>query len=402
MPFRYRALDAERIERQGVLHETDETAALQALLRQGLTPLALVAEGPVAASPQAGARRGRVKDTQRMLLLQELATLLRAGIAWSDALPSLAEAYADSALAEPLAEMDRRVRAGERLTDALALEALGMPPYVLALARAGEAAGTMAQALQEAATQLDQELRVRRELRTALTYPSILVGAGVLAVGFILVVVVPRFATLISGQRVELPWLSQAVIGSGVFLQQHLFEVGLALLLIGGLAALLLGQAPVREALWGLATRLPVLGPWLRQIDIGRWTTLLGSLLGNRVPIVEALELAQAALRVPQLRADLAGAGAGLARGRSLTELLGELSWFPRTRLNLVRVGERSGELPRLLQQLGRIETEAAAELQKRVLALVEPVAILFIGVAVGVIMVGVLLAITSLNSAVA
>ena len=88
-----------------------------------------------------------------------------------------------------------------------------------------------------------------------------------------------------------------------------------------------------------------------------------------------------------------------MERGRTLTEVLGGLGWFPPARLNLVRVGERAGELPRMLETLGRMETEAARTLQKRVLALIEPAAILVIGAVIGVIMVAVMMAITSLNS---
>jgi len=395
--YRYRARDAQQKLRQGVVDAASEAEALRELLAGGLTPIELRAEG---VSSTGARRRAAVGPAERMLLLQELATLLGAGIALAEVLPSMAQAYADSPLAGALSEMERLVRGGAGVADALALPGLAMPPYVLALARAGEASGALAEALRDAAAQLEQDLRARREMRTALIYPSVLVGAGSAAVLFILVVVVPRFATLLKGSRAEVPALSRWVIEAGVFTQQHLLALALV---AGGLiavAALLLSQPGPRLALWNAMARLPVIGDWLRQVDIGRWTLVLGSLLGNRVPIIDALQLSQAVLRVPALQADLAGAAPALSRGRSLADVLGEFGWFPRTRLNLVRVGERSGELPRLLRQLGEMETEAAQLMQKRVLALIEPIAILGIGVAIGVIMVAVLMAITSLNTA--
>jgi general secretion pathway protein F len=162
---------------------------------------------------------------------------------------------------------------------------------------------------------------------------------------------------------------------------------------------MLLSNPGVRaNALAGLA-RWPVIGPWLMRIDVGRWATVLGTLLANRVAIVKAIELSAGALRIERLRADLAGTARELERGRSLSDVLGGKGWFPPARLNLIRVGERSGELPRMLSTLGAMETEAARVLQKRVLTLIEPIAILLIGAVIGVIMVAVMMAITSLNS---
>ena len=147
------------------------------------------------------------------------------------------------------------------------------------------------------------------------------------------------------------------------------------------------------------AKSLRVVGPWLLRMEIGRWATVLAALLANRVPIVLALQLSSGALRIRGLREDLQRIGAELQRGVSLTDVLGQQGWLPPARLNLIRVGERSGELPRMLATLGAMETEAARTLQKRVLALIEPLAILLIGGVIGVIMVAVMMAITSLNN---
>lgn len=398
--FQYRALDAQREVRSGRIQADNETEALRELLAQGLTPVQVQVEQASAATP--AWRSKRIDDAQRMLLLQELGTLLAAGVTLGEALPSLAQSYVGTPLAQPLDEMERLVRGGEGLGAALALPSLAMPTYVLALAKAGEASGAMAAALQDAAVQLEHALRARRDLQTALVYPSILVLAGSAAVLFILVNVVPRFASLLRGKRAEdIPELSRWIIESGLFLQKHLLAFGLGLAGVAAVTALLLSRPAVRESLLRGLAQLPVIGTWLRQVDLGRWTTVLGSLLANRVPIVDALGLAQGVLRLPQLRQDLAGAAPALSRGRALAEVLAEFAWFPRARLNLVKVGERSGELPTMLRRLGDIETDAAQVMQKRVLALVEPIAILGIGAAIGFVMVGVMMAITTLNTSV-
>ena len=400
--YSYRALDGQGRPCQGVVQAADEAAALRSVVAQGLMPLSVALPGAAAAAAAAAAtprRGGRVSGADRVSLVQELSTLLGAGISLAEALPSLAQAYAAHPLGSALAQLDRDVRAGQRFSEALAGSSLGLPPYVVALAEAGEAGGELAGALRDAAAQMEHERRIGEELRNALVYPAVLVIAGVLAVLVIFVGVVPRFASLLKSSRAEIPEISRWVIESGMYLKQHLLAFGLggAALLLG--LAMALSRPAVRAAVVDALSRAPVLGPWLLRLEIGRWTTVLGQLLANRVPIIAALDLSAGALRLPRLQADLATAPRELERGRTLSDVLGGLDWFPPTRLNLVRVGERSGELPRMLAVLGAMETEAARHLQKRALALIEPAAILLIGGVIGFIMVAVMMAITSLNT---
>ena len=397
--YSYRALDADGRACQGVVVAGDEAAAIRDLVQQGLMPVSVNAPGASAAPAARSLRAGRVSGADRVSLVQELSTLLGAGISLAEALPSLAQAYAAHPLGPALAGLDRDVRAGQRFSEALARSPLGLPAYVVALAEAGEAGGELASALRDAATQMEHERRIGQELRNALVYPAVLVLSGVLAVLVIFVGVVPRFASLLKSSRADVPAMSRAVIEAGLFVKQHLLAFGLGSTALVLVVVVALSRPTVRAAVFDALSRAPVVGPWLLRLEIGRWTTVLGQLLANRVPIINALELSSGALRLRRLRDDLAAAPRELERGRTLSDVLGGLDWFPPTRLNLVRVGERSGELPRMLAVLGGMETDAARTLQKRALALIEPAAILLIGAVIGFIMVAVMMAITSLNT---
>lgn len=399
--FDYRALDAQGREQRGQLAAADPVAAARELQHQGLTLLQLTPVSAAAPVAVPGLRARRPGVVERLTVVQELATLLGAGISLAEALPSLATAYAGQSLGAPLAKVGDAVRSGSRLSDALRDSGLDLPGYAMALVQAGEASGELAEALSDAAAQMDYERNVGQELRNALVYPSVLVIAGVAAVLIVLIGVVPRFASLLRGSRAEVPALSRAIIETGLYLKSNLLWCGLGGAALLGLCAYALASPPVRASLLQACARVPLLGAWLMRVEIGRWATVLSRLLANRVPIVGAIELSASTLRLPRLRDDLDSAGRELERGKTLTEVLSGLGWFPPTRLNLVRVGERSGELPRMLGTLGSMETEAARMLQKRVLALIEPAAILIIGAVIGVIMVAVMMAITSLNTAV-
>ncbi len=398
--FRYRALDRQGQRLAGDVTADSMQAALAQLEQRQLTVIDLVGD----AAPDAGAgtvrRRRRIGAAERVVLLQEFATLLTAGVPIAEAAPSLEAAYAATALGAPLARLRKAVQDGRPVADAFRAADLGLPEHAHSLIAAGEAAGRLGQALHAAAAQLDYEREIAQQARTALIYPSVLVGAGVLAVGVIFIAVVPRFASLLGSGRTEVPALSRWVIEAGLFLQGHLLASALVVAAVVGALLLAARVAGVRQAALEALARLPVVGPWLHSSEIGRWATLLGTLLDNRVALLPALELSARAVTLRGLQRHLLQAQGEIRRGRALSAILAEQGWIAPTRLNLIRVGERAGELPRMLLQLGRLHTDAAREQMKRLLTLIEPLAILLIGAVIGVIMVAVVLAITSLNTA--
>ncbi|HEY1090434.1 MAG TPA: type II secretion system F family protein [Burkholderiaceae bacterium] len=399
MRFDYIARDADGREHKGAVEAADEGMAVRDLSGQGLTPVRLTALGRPAAAP--GAKR-RVSPADQGVLLRELATLLGAGVSLGDALPSLAEAYAGLPLGPALDRMHAHVRGGGRLSEALRDPQLKLPAFVLALTLAGEASGQLARSLTDAADQLELDRKVVEDLRSALIYPSVLVTAGVLAVFIIFVGVVPRFAPLIRNARADdVPEFSRWTIEAGVFVRANLGAVGLCIAAVVAVLTLLLSRADVRHQLLQTLSRLPLMGHWLTQAEIGRWATVLGTLLTNRVPIVDAMAIASGVLRLDLLRSGLERAAKSLQQGQTLADALASQTWFPPSRLNLVRVGEKSGELPKMLLALGNSQTDSARLLQKRLLTLIEPAAIVIIGLVIGFVMVAVMMAITSMNSTV-
>ena len=400
--FRYRALDRQGQRLAGELVAESAQAALLQLQQRQLSVLVLADAAPALPAPGGGLRRvrRRIGAADRIVLLQEFATLLTAGVPIAEATPSLESAYAATALGAPLARLRKAIQDGRSVADAFRAAELGLPEHAHSLIAAGEAAGRLGQALQAAAAQLEYDHGVAQQVRTALVYPSVLVGAGAVAVLIIFIAVVPRFASLLGSGRAEVPALSRWVIETGMYLQAHLLGSALVLAALVAAVTLALRMPAARQVAYETLARAPLVGPWLHSAETGRWATLLGTLLENRVPLLPALELSSRALGLAALRQHLQKAQVEVRRGRALSAILAEQGWIAPTRLNLIRVGERAGELPRMLTQLGQLHTQAAREQMRRLLTLIEPLAILLIGAVIGVIMVAVVLAITSLNTA--
>lgn len=396
--FRYEAVNAQGAPVQGNIMAADEQDALLQLRSQSLTPISLNAT----AAPHANRsrRRQRITQNDKIMVIRELAVLLKAGIPLTDAVQSLAEAREGTTMGDSLARTARALNAGQPFVTALADANISFPMYVNQLSATGEMTGKLAPALADAAKQMEYDDKVNQELRNSLIYPVILVLAGVSAVLLIFFFVVPRFANLIKGSRAtDIPEISLWVINSGLFFRAHwLWFLGAAI--IAGLGFYVSVREEAGRTRWlSRLSKLPLIGEWLTEAETGRWATTLGTLLSNRVPILSALELSAQGLRFPDMRRNVQFVVRDVRGGATLADTVAKYGVVNATGVNLIRVGEKSGELPQMVATLGELHSESGRNRMKRFLLMLEPIAILSIGAVIGVIMVAIMLAITSLNS---
>lgn len=400
MPYAYKALDSQGRQLQGELDASTEEDAAHALAQQGLSPIELT---PLRERRGAQGKVGKREKPRiaTMLLARELASLLQAGVTLEESLRTLLDGRRDSPQAAPLTAVLTAVLAGERFSVALKQQAdsaaLPLPPYVLALVSAGESTGDLPAALTRAAEQLTFDEQIRSETSEALVYPSILIGAGITAVLFVFSFVVPRFSSLLAGKNVELPWLSAAVLAIGTFFNAHMLAVALGLVAVlaaGATLRRLLGPERIRSA----QSRWPLIGPWLHQQELSRWTGMLALMLQSRVPILTAIDLTAAAVTLPDVRRGLRDTLSDIGRGEALSRSLQERQLLPSTALSMVRVGERTGQLAQMMGHVATYALEANRSSRRRLVALIEPAAILVLGGIIAMVVVGVVLALTSLS----
>ena len=395
--FRFQALNAEGALLQGTLAADSEREAARVLDRRGLSVVELAPDGGELRAATGNRRVRRLRLQDMVVAFHELATMLQSGVALAEAVASQSRSAHHPRLLAGFESISIALRRGQSFSDALAAVELPLPPYFLTLIRAGEQAGLLAQSLGDGVTQMEYDDQVRGEIRQALTYPAVLVVAGLGAVVLMFTFVVPRFATLLN-RGAELPWLAWVVLNGGMFAREYIVWI-LAALALGGVALARSFAKPDTRARWHQwLERLPVIGPWRVESETAGWAKVLATLLGNRVPLLNALGLAQANVRSPQRRARLDEAARAVRAGTPLADALEEQSALTATGYNLIRVGERSGELPAMLRSLAKLCENAGRVRMKQFLALLEPIAIMLIGGIIGVIMIGIILAITSAN----
>lgn len=396
MDFQYQAVNAQGQAVSGQLSAAGEREVARLLRQMDLTPVEITPAGRIAAAPM---RIKRAGHQEKALVIRELATLLHAGISLAEAVESIGQTHTDSAIGAAFTYIHGKLRGGESFSQGLKSAQLEWPDYLFQLVAAGEHTGKLAHALESAASQMEYEQRIRSEMRNALIYPSILVFSGIAATLLIFIVVVPKFAGLLKNSRAQIPDISVWVLTAGLFVKENLLWVGLGTLAFVMAAVAMLANPVLRARMLQTLSRAPILGAWLVETEIGRWAAMLSTLLENRVPILKAMELAQDGMRLNAVKQKLQQALREVRGGKKIAEALAGGQMLNVTGLNLIRVGERSGELAKMLRTLAGLYETSGQERLKRFLILLEPVAILTIGIVIGTIMVAVMLAITSLSN---
>ena len=341
--------------------------------------------------------RRRLRPVDVVVGMRELATLLRSGVPLGEAVRSQGQGSYHPALADAFTRMSRELVRGANFLAALRAAELPLPDYVYHLIEAGEQTGRLAASLGQAVEQMEVDERVAADMRAALAYPAILVASGIAAVLAVFVFVVPRFANLLEGGT-ELPMISNIVLGAGLWFNDNVWLVVLVLAAIVAVLVVLLRNRKFRQRAVDAIARFPLLGQWYTEADTARWASSMGAMLESRVEMIAALRLAARGVRISRRRTILDRALVDVRGGDNLSAALDKHNALTPTGYNLVRVGEQSGQLAEMMRALATLYEENSARRMKRVLTLIEPVAILLIGAVLGAIMIGVILAMVTIN----
>lgn len=395
MKFRYEGYDAQGEQHKGDIDATNEHDALRQLQQKNILVVEISAEQKATRSRWFNPKLTRAQLTQA---LQEMSTLINSGVSISDAIEAMVNGGHHPTLDAAFAKLSRSLQHGSSFSEGLASCGLTLPDYFLHLARAGELSGQLGDALGRALAKMEYDNRTANELRNSLTYPAILMVAGVAAVLLMFTVVVPKFSGMLGDNKAPLPWLAEVVLTTGQWFNAHwpwlLGGIGLGV----ALSMALLKKPTMRQKLMNTASRLPLLGQWLYETDIAGWSYTLSAMLSSKVDMLVALNLSGSSMRTPRRQRAMQEVIRQVRAGKSLSDSLLEANMLARSGVNLVRVGERTGRVDEMLGSLAKMYEENGRNRMKKLLALIEPIAILVIGGVIGVIILGIILAITSVN----
>ncbi len=399
--YRYEAVDAAGETLRDELEAPTPDAAVEQLRDRGLLPLSVSeAKGGLfrggLGQPLFSKRRALSRKAIG-LFTQQLASLLGAGMPLDRALTILIGVAEDEQSKTLLERVQEKVRGGSALADAL--EAQGaFSRFYLNMIRAGEAGGALETVLKRLNEFLERSQALRETVTSALIYPTILLTVAALSVIILLTFVVPQFERLFADAGKALPLATQIVIAIGNGFQ-HYWWAGL--LVIGLIVMTVRRQLsqPENRARWDhWLLRLPLIGDLIAKVETARLSRTLGTLLGNGVSLLNALTIVRETLSNQVLAVALGEVAEHAKTGRGLAEPLLETGNFPKLAVQMIRVGEETGQLQEMLIQVADTYDGEVQTAVKRLLTLLEPVLILGLGVVIAAIIMSILVAILSLN----
>ena len=338
----------------------------------------------------------------RVMLLQQLATLMKAGIPLLQSLDTLIRSCSKPTLRVMLQEVRAEVSGGNSLADALRCHLRFFTPQVCHLVAVGESSGTLDDVLQGLADHEEKSLKLQNKLRAALAYPAMVLCVAVMVMAVMLTVVVPTFREVFASFGSDLPALTQTVLRLSSALATQ--GVWIVLLCAGALGSFIMLQrrSPTVQAwLDRSSLRLPLLGAVMRQATVARWMRTLATQIGAGVPLVEALSrVGEACGRIAYAQATRAMTRE-VSSGQRLSTAMERAACFPPMVLQMTHIGEESGSLDVMLNKAAELMESELEERLKALSSLLEPCILLLMGLMIGAIVVALYLPVFQLGAVV-
>lgn len=395
--FTFEAVSDRGARATGVEHGESEAAIARELAARGLHVLTL-REAPAPTAWRAGGWRAGRRRREVLEFTRALASLLPAGLPLAKALDA-ARGVTGALVREAVDDVRARVVRGEPLADALRAWPTHFPPTYTGLVQAGERAGDVGAAFARLAAQLERAEQLRGRVLAATLYPALLAVAGTLAIGLLLVVVLPRFATLLADAGATLPPVTRALLAVSSVLGRA-WPLLLALpVVLGSVIVSLRRSDHGRRTLARAWLAVPFAGTLRRQVLSARIARLLAALVGGGAPVYVALGDVASTLDDPLARDAVSRVRERVRTGAALSSALAAEPLVPALVPQLVGVGEASAQLDAFLRKAADLLDERTERAAQRLATLAEPVLIVVLGLVVAAIAWALLQAIYGINA---
>ena len=384
--YRWRAATATGAETKGVLEAASESAVVAKLRAQGLAPLSVVAQSKTGLNRDVtipGFERG-VATKDLAVFAQQFAGLIQAGLPLMRALALLAEQTPNRRLASALTAVQVDIESGSSFSTALAAHPNVFPPLMVSLVSVGETGGFLADSLEAISRSYQADVKLQQKIRSATTYPIIVLVIAVVGVIAMITFVVPVFENMFASMGGELPLPTQML----VTLSHNMVWI-LPLLIVLAVAGWIWYQRVkhtdrFRGVVDPFRLRMPVFGSLVTKIAVARFARNLSMMLGAGVPLMQALDLVGRAANNKAIEDALRSVRESVRLGRSFSAPLARAAVFPPMVSQMVSVGEESGSLPDMLENIAAMyeaEVDAASE---QLTSMIEPIMMTVLGLLIG------------------
>ena len=371
---------------KGRIDAQNEEAVANRLRSMGMAPIAIheISTSGLQTEISIPGFGDRVKLKDLAVMARQLATMISAGLSLLRALTILSEQTDSKPLAKALGTVRSDVETGGALSEAMTKHREVFPPLMIHMIRAGEIGGFLEESLTSVAENYESEVKLRAQIKSAMTYPVMVFAMAILAVVGMLLFIVPVFDKMFADLGGELPAPTQFL----VFLSGVMKWLAPAMLVIGiGFSVWWRkhkNDDAIRSRVQPVTLRFPVFGPLFTKVAIARFTRNFGTMLGAGVPILQALDIVGETSGNWTIEVAVRDIQQGVRQGQPLSAPLAKHAVFPPMVVQMITTGEDSGSLEQMLNKIAIFYDEEVAATTEQLTSLIEPLMIAFLGVIIG------------------
>jgi len=341
--------------------------------------------------------QSKVGDRDLAVMCRQFATMVQAGVPLLQTISIIGQQSDNKTIRETMKNVGRNLEGGKSLTDSLKPYPRVFPDIFTSMIEAGELSGELEYVLERLAVNFEKEHALKEKIKSAMTYPAVVLVVAVLAVIALMVFVLPTMTQMLIDMKVPLPSTTTIIMALSDFLRNKWYVVfGLA-------AALFLGSKAVVKTEGGkklkdnIILKLPVVGPLTKKIIISRFCRSLGTLLKSGVPVLRSLEVVKNIVNNHQVNMSLLEAEKSIKEGQSIAKPIRSSKFFPPMVGAMISIGEETGSIDSLLEKVAEFYENEVDYMVARLTSLVEPVLLVVMGLVVGFILVSIMLPMFSL-----
>jgi type IV pilus assembly protein PilC len=399
--FSYQARDMSGKIVSGIQDALNEDNAVTSLMSRGLMVLSLQQK---AAATKSRKKTWSVKETDLVLFTRQLSTMIEAGISLVQALTALydqCDPKRQKSLRHIISDVTTRVQGGETFHESIAKHPRVFDRLFTSMVKAGEHGGLLAEILDRLAGFLEASARLRKKIKSAMTYPVIVICIAMAITTFLIVKVVPIFGEIFQDFGSKLPAPTQFLIDVSDFMRGEWYY------LVLGIGGVFFGirtflRSTRGKQLWDRwKLKLPVFGPLVHKICMSRFARTFAQLIRSGVPILEVLDIVGGASGNHVVETSISGVSSDVEKGDNLSVALSKKPIFPPMMLRMVAAGEATGKIDTMLEKMADFWDEEIEAMLDALTSLIEPMLIVFLGVIVGGIVIAMFLPIFKLNEVV-
>ena len=382
--YNYKALNAQRQEVSGTIDGVNEKSVTARLREMGLRPFEIVEQKESKGMSFSFGKKTKIKSEHLTTFTRQLATLLDAGLPLLRALAILVEQSATPALSELVEHIRTDIHGGASFSESLAKHPKVFNKLYVSMIKAGEIGGVLEVVLERLADFAEKDEALKAKIKSAMTYPVIMIVVASVVVTILMLTVIPSFAQLFSKMKVKLPLPTQVLIFASNAMKNYWY------LIFGSIAATIIGlkkyvQTDAGKKQWDTyRLKIPIFGDLQLKVIVSRFARTLGTLLQSGVPILQALEIVRDTAGNVMIEESINKVITSVSEGEGVAPPLHREAIFPSMVTNMIAVGEETGALDSMLMKIADNYDMVVDETVKGLTSMLEPILIVSMGIIVG------------------